>query len=83
MYTMFKTVTLRLNEKVYNLFLNLAQSENRSLSNFIETTVLRYIENNQCVDEYEMAEIQNNRCLNRSLKRAIKDVKAQKGRFVE
>ena len=35
------------------------------------------------VDEFEMTEIQNNQDLNRSLKRALKDVKAQKGRFVE
>jgi len=80
---MSKTVTLRLNDKTYKLFRNLAESENRPLSNFIETSVLRFIESNQFVDEYEMAEIQDNQDLNRSLKRALKDVKAQRGRFVE
>ncbi len=80
---MSKTVTLRVNDKIYNLFRNLAESENRSLSNFIETSVLRFLENNQFVDEYEMTEIQSNQDLNRSLKRALKDVKAQRGRFVE
>ncbi|MBW2221990.1 MAG: CopG family transcriptional regulator [Deltaproteobacteria bacterium] len=78
-----KTVTLRLNDNIYNLFRNLAESENRPLSNFIETSVLRFIENSQFVDEFEMAEIQSNQDLNRSLKRALKDVKAQRGRFVE
>ena len=80
---MSKTVTLRLNDRIYKLFRNLAESENRPLSNFIETSVLRFIENNQFVDEYEMAEIRGNQDLNRSLKSALKDVKAQKGRFVE
>ena len=80
---MSKTVTLRLNDEIYNLFRNLAESENRPLSNFIETSVLRFIENNQFVDEYEMIEIQSNKDLNRSLKCALKDVKAQRGRFVE
>lgn len=80
---MSKTVTLRLNDRIYKLFRNLAESENRPLSNFIETSVLRFIENNQFVDEYEMAEIRGNQDLNRSLKRALKDVKAQRGRFVE
>ena len=80
---MSKTVTLRLNDKIYKLFRNLAESENRPLSNFIETSVLRFIESNRFVDEYEMAEIQENQDLNRSLKRALKDVKAQRGRFVE
>ena len=80
---MSKTVTLRLNDKIYKLFRNLAENENRPLSNFIETSVLRFIENNQFVDEYEMAEIQNNQDLNRSLKRALKDAKAKRGRLVE
>jgi len=80
---MSKTVTLRLNERIYNIFRNLAISENRTLSNFIETSVLRFIEHNQFVDEYEMTEIKNNKELNAGLNRAIKDAKAKKGRFVE
>jgi len=80
---MSKTVSLRLNDKIYKLFRYLAESENRPLSNFIETSVLRFIENNQFVDEYEMTEIQSNQDLNSSLKRALKDVRAQRGSFVE
>jgi predicted transcriptional regulator len=80
---MSKTVTLRLNDKIYRLFRNLAESENRPLSNFIETSVLRFIEHNQYVDEFELAEIQSNQELNKSLKRALKDSKARRGRFVE
>ena len=80
---MSKTVTLRLNDKIYRLFRNLAESENRPLSNFIETSVLRFIEHNQYVDEFELAEIQSNQELNKSLKRALKDSKARRGRFIE
>lgn len=80
---MSKTVTLRLNEKIYNMFRNLAVSENRTLSNFIETSVLRFVEHNQFVDEYEMTEIQNNKALNTSLIRGLKDAKAHKGHFVD
>jgi hypothetical protein len=80
---MSKTVTLRLNERVYNMFRNLAVSENRPLSNFIETSVLRFIEHNQFVDEYEMTEIKNNKGLNISLNSALKDVKAKRGSFVD
>ena len=54
---MSKTVTLILKDNVYALFLKLAQGENRTLSNFIETSTLRFIEQSQYVDEYEMAEI--------------------------
>ena len=81
--SMSKTVTLRLNEKMYNLFRDLAVSENRSLSNFIETSVLRFVEDNQFVDEYEMDEIKNNNDLNASMNRALTDVKTKKGRFID
>ena len=70
-------------DDLYKMFLTLAQEENRTMSNFIETSVLRFIEQNQFVDDYEKGEIINNEDLNKSLKRAHKDVKAKKGRFIE
>jgi len=79
---MSKTVTLRLPDNIYSLFRSLAQGENRSLSNFIETSTLRYIEEHEVVDEFEMEEIKKNKGLNQSLKNAFKDVKAQRGQFV-
>jgi len=79
---MSKTVTLRLAEPTYERFRALAERENRPLSNFIETAASRYVETEQLVDEFEMAEIEANSELNRSLKRGIKDAKAGRGRFV-
>jgi len=79
---MSKTVTLRLDDAVYERFKHLAEDDNRPLSNFIETAALRFIEEHAFVDEYEMAEIKGNDSLNRSLKRGLRDVKAQRGRFV-
>ena len=79
---MSKTVTLRLNENIYKLFRAMAESDNRTLSNFIETSALRYIEEHEYVDDYEMEEIRENQQLNRSLKSAIKDMKSKKGKFV-
>ena len=79
---MSKTVTLRLAEPTYERFRTLAERENRPLSNFIETAASRYVETEQFVDEFEMAEIQANSELNRSLKRGVKDAKAGRGRFV-
>ena len=80
---MSKTVTLRLNENIYELFRTMAESDNRTLSNFIETSALRYIEEHECVDDYEMEEIRGNQQLNRSLKRALKDMKTKKGKFID
>lgn len=78
-----KTVTLRLDDDVYSQFRRLAKEDNRTLSNFIETSTLRYIEEHKFVDEFEMEEIRGNQSLNDSIKRALKDVQEMKGRFVE
>ncbi len=78
---MSKTVTLRLDDKVYKRFRGLAENDNRPLSNFIETAVLRFIEEHEYIDEFEMAEIRNNSSLNRSIKSGLRDAKAKRGRF--
>ena len=79
---MSKTFTLRMDEKVYQRFRGLAQHDNRPLSNFIETAALRFVEEHEYVDEFEMAEIRNNASLNNSIKRGVRDAKARRGRFV-
>lgn len=78
---MSKTVTLRLDDKLYKRFRKLAERDNRPLSNFIETAALRFVESEQFVDEFEMAEIRANKTLNQSLKRGVADTGARKGRF--
>ena len=80
---MSKTVTLRLSEDIYHKFSTLAKSDNRSLSNFIETSALRYIAEHEYADEFEMAEINNNKDLQASLKRAFKDTRNKRGNLVK
>ncbi len=79
---MSKTITLRLEEDVYRAIRTFAERDNRPLSNFIETATMRFIHENAVVDPYEMAEIRNNRELNASLKRGVKDAKSKRGSFV-
>lgn len=79
---MSRTITLRLTDDVYRLLRRLAEQDNRTLSNFIETSTLRYIAEHEYTDEHEMAEIRANEELNKSLKRGMKDAKEKKGRFV-
>jgi predicted DNA-binding protein len=79
---MAKVVTLRLNDETYNTFKTIADQENRPLSNFIETAAMRYINEIEFVDEFEMAEINSNTVLKDSMKRGIKDYKKRSGRFV-
>lgn len=79
---MSKTVTLRLDDEIYRKLRSHAESDNRPISNFIETAALRYVENSEFVGEFEMAEIRNNASLNRSIKRGLHDAKGRRGRFV-
>jgi predicted transcriptional regulator len=79
---MSKTVTLRLDDNIYHRFRSLAKSDNRPLSNYIETAALRFVESSGFVDEFEIEEIRENVDLNRSIKRGLKDEKDKRGRFV-
>jgi predicted transcriptional regulator len=77
------TVTLRLPENHYRLFRKLAEDENRSLSNFIETATIRHIEESEYADRFEMEEIKKNKELNASIKRGHADANLKKGKFVD
>jgi predicted DNA-binding protein len=79
---MSKTVTLRLKEDVYERLKRLAKDDNRPLSNYIETAALRFADDDEFADEFEMKEIRENTRLNRSLKKGRLDVKAKRGQFV-
>ncbi|MFZ4397982.1 MAG: CopG family transcriptional regulator [Kiritimatiellia bacterium] len=79
---MSKTVTLRLDDPVYRLFKGVAERENRPISNFIETAVMRFVQDHETVDEFEMAEIRGNGKLNQSLKRGHQDAKNRRGAFI-
>jgi len=80
---MHKTVTLRLKDDVYKIFAQMAKSENRSLSNLIETAALKNIRERQFVDDVELAEILSNEDLLERLKEGSIEAKQSKGRFVE
>jgi len=79
---MSKTITLRLSDENYRVYKQIAEQDNRPISNFIETAVNRYIEQNSLADEFEMQEIRNNAELNASLTRGLADMKNKQGRLV-
>jgi len=78
---MSKTVTIRIDEDIYETFKKHAEAENRSLSNFIESATLNYIREADFADEYEMADIENNEDLKRRIQQGSVDAKAKRGRF--
>ena len=77
-----KTVTLRIDDKTYRSFLKRAKVENRSLSNFIETTVKEHIQECDFVIDSEMAEILANEQLVERLKKGSKEAKSKKGTMI-
>ncbi len=76
-----KTVTLRIDDALLERFRRHAEMENRSISNFIETATLRYIEETESVDEFEMSEILSNEKLLKKLKKGSEDARKKRGRF--
>jgi len=80
---MYKTITLRLKDEIYNIFFEMAKAENRSLSNLIETAALNNIREQQFVDDVEMAEILSNQDLIRRIREGSNEARKLKGRFVE
>ena len=77
-----KTVTIRLSDETYRSFLEQAKTENRPLSNFIETAVRKYISEDQFADDFEMAEILANEELVGRLKKGSQNAKKKKGKMI-
>jgi predicted transcriptional regulator len=77
-----RTITLRLDDPVYRLFADVAERENRPISNLIVTAAMRFVHERGMADEFEMAEIRGNAALNRSLKRGHRDATKRRGAFV-
>lgn len=67
---------------MYERLRTLAEGDNRSLSNFIETATLRFLDHEEHVDEFEMQEIRGNQPLNESIVRGLEDAKERRGRYV-
>ena len=80
---MAKTVTLRLDDEIYGIFLEAARAENRPLSNLIETATLCRIREQQFVDDAEMSEVSANENILKRMRKGVREAKLGKGRFVD
>ena len=79
---MTKTITLRLDEDVYEELREAATAERRPLSNLIETAALARVREDQFVDDAEMAEILESDDLIRRLRAGSRQARKRKGTFV-
>ena len=69
---MAKTITLRVDDGIYNTLKRAADGDRRTMSNFIEYATINYIFNNNVVDDNEMNEILS---FKRDLKNGLNDIK--------
>ena len=74
-----KTITLRIEDDLYNMFKNAAEGEKRTISNFIEYATLNYLTEEFFVPDDEMEDILNDKKLVASLRKGQEDIK--KGRY--
>jgi hypothetical protein len=77
-----KTITLRINEPLLKRFKKHAEIENRSLSNFIETATIKYLEEIELADDFELEDLLSNKDLNKRLKKGSDDASKKRGKFV-
>ena len=75
--------TLKIASPVMKQVHDLARMENRTMTNMIETILIRYFESFFYVDDQEMEEIKNDKELLKSLQEGLKDYKAGRGRYVD
>ena len=80
---MAKTVTVRLDDRIYDLIRTAAEGERRSISNFLEYAALRYLTDEITVSDEEMHEILSDDELVASLRQGLADAEAGNYRVVE
>ena len=76
---MSKTITLRVNDHVYQMIKTAADGQRRNLSNFIEFATLQYLTSATYVDDEEMELILSDTELLSNLQQGLEDIK--KGDF--
>jgi uncharacterized protein (DUF1778 family) len=69
---MAKTITLRVDESIYDTLKRAADGDRRTISNFIEYAAIQHILSNNIVDDAEMNEIL---FFEKDLKKGLNDVK--------
>jgi hypothetical protein len=63
--------------------MQLAEFDNRSISNFIESAVLRFIDEEEYLDDFENDEILSNKELMSSIQRGYDESIEGKGKLIE
>ena len=78
-----KTVMVRVDDTTYRRIKSAADSERRTISNFIEYATMAYVESSTFVDDQEMKDITGDKELLKNLKKSMDDIKRGNYRIVK
>jgi len=67
-----KTITLRVEDSVYNTLKRAAEGDRRTISNFMEYAAINYVLNNNIIDDDEFKETM---AFEKNIKKGLEDVK--------
>jgi len=70
-----KTVTMRVDDSIYDMIKLAAEGQRRNLSNFIEFATMQYLTSSQFVEKNEMNEIVEDKELVKNLMNGLEDFK--------
>lgn len=73
---MAKTITVRIDDEIYDIFKKIADGQKRTISNYLEYATLNYTVNEIVIDDIEMREILS---FSKEIKKGLHDISA--GRY--
>jgi predicted transcriptional regulator len=76
---MAKTITVRVDDNVYEIIKKAAEAQKRTISNYIEYATINYTINEAIVDDEEMSEILH---FEKDIKKGLSDVKVGRYKIV-
>jgi hypothetical protein len=79
---MQKTITMRINDDVYEMFKKAAHGSRRTISNFLEYATLSFLSQDTYVSDHEMKEILKDNELIESLKQGEKEIRSRRFKIV-
>ena len=75
-----KTITLRVEDSVYNTLKRAAEGDRRTISNFMEYAAINYVLNNNIVDDDEFKEAM---AFEKNIKKGLEDVKNGRYKIID
>ena len=77
---MQKTITIRIDNTIYDIFKKAAEGQKRTISNYMEYAALNYTINESIVDDEEMQEILE---FEKDLKKSLSDISAGRYKVID